>query len=124
MPEWLIILLGGIIASSPGIYAIFANRRKIKAEAAQIVSDAAAGMVTRMQNRLDRVEKRLEKLETKNAMLEAKVQELKAELNNLRDVLRELWIVACEQAEELQRPLSQELAQRVIRAIEDGTSQE
>jgi hypothetical protein len=66
----IIPILIAIIAASPGVYALIAQRKKIKAdavkteaEAAEIIQRIAAKQIEQYQKRVDALEKRIGKLE-------------------------------------------------------------
>jgi len=93
MPDWLLILLGGLAGNIVGIYAIISGRHKIKAEAEKIkadasetVSDTAVKLLAPMQARIDRLETRLTQVETENESLARQVREF-------RELIRRLWIL-------------------------------
>lgn len=74
--DWIVILTA-VIAAAPGVYAILQGRRKIHAEAADSISDAAIQLV--------------EPLRSANVALQQQVEKMRAELDTLRsevDVLR------------------------------------
>ena len=91
MPDWLMVLIGSLIAASPGVYAIIAGRQKIKAEASKIVTDTAVGLLAPLQTRIDRLETVITKLEAKVERLENENEELARQVREFRDLIRALW---------------------------------
>ena len=91
MPDWLVTVIVGLIAASPGVYAIVAGRRKVEAEASKILSDAAVGMLKPLQERIDRLEALVLRLEAKVVALEADNEELSRQVREFRDLIRSLW---------------------------------
>jgi predicted RNase H-like nuclease (RuvC/YqgF family) len=93
MPDWMMVLLGSLIAATPGVYAIVSSRQKVKAEAAQIVSDTAVKLLAPLQARIDRLEALIVRLETKVARLESENQELSRQVREFRELIRRLWLL-------------------------------
>lgn len=98
MPDWLLIVLGGLVGNIVGIYAIIAGRKKAKAEteqieatATQIVADTAGRQVIQLQARIDRLEAFVIRLEEKVAKLESANDELARQVRDFRDLIRSLW---------------------------------
>jgi hypothetical protein len=123
MSDALLVFLGGLIGSLPGIYAIIAGRKKAlaeasktDAEASQIVSDTAMKMIQPLQAQIDRLEAKVAKVESNNEVLMRQVHEF-------RDLIRDLWqgvLILAKQLESRGTPLAwsvQKYRQAVEKAL-------
>ena len=112
MPDWLQVLVGSLLASIVPLIVALTGRRKInaestklKAEAADIVSDTAVQLIEPLRKQIAELEKRVTQLECENRMLKsenahfaATVERLRSEnatfiavVGKFRDLIRALW---------------------------------
>lgn len=91
MPDWLVTVIVGLIASGPGVYAVVAGRHKVKAEASKILSETAVSMLRPLQERIDRLEALVMRLEAKVTALQTDNEELSRQVREFRDLIRTLW---------------------------------
>jgi len=94
--NWITTVVVAIIAASPGIYAILANRHKTTADATVAIGSAYRALFDELQERIDAQDRRIKDLEAaieaKNQLIDAqteRINDLEAEVDELRAIMRE-----------------------------------
>jgi len=91
MDSWVWQVLGALLAAAPGIAALIAGRQKLRAEASNILSDAAIQLVEPLQKRVTALEARVACLEAENDTLRTKVHQFEEQVREFRALIRALW---------------------------------
>lgn len=92
LAEWalLVTALGGFIGTGYSLTKVRTERRKLGADAAQVVSQSAIGLLDPMNRQIDALEARLTVCNEQIDALRSKVHEVNLENDTLRATNREL----------------------------------
>jgi len=87
-PENWVTLAVALVVASPGLLAWLRQRRKEKADTADVLTTAAGKIVISLQSTADRSEIRMAALETEIAKAEERIGKLEGDNRDLRATLR------------------------------------
>lgn len=90
MTEGIWIALIGLVAAAFGSLGLWVGRRKLKAEAAEIVTETALSLVAPLSSRVQALEIEVKQLRTENKRLESCIEDLEEQNKKLRTRVREL----------------------------------
>lgn len=94
MADWLVTVIVAVIASIPGIYAIYRQRNKTDAEAVHVIGTAYRGLFDELEARIVALQRDIELIKAERTMRELelnnKITQLKEELEAERSTNKQL----------------------------------
>lgn len=94
MADWLVTVIVAVIASIPGIYAIYRQRNKTDAEAVYVIGTAYRGLFDELEARIVALQRDIELIKAERTMRELelnnKITQLKEELEAERSTNKQL----------------------------------
>lgn len=94
MEDWVIVLVGALIAAIPGLYAIYRQRNLTDAQATQTIGIAYRELFDELEARIAHLQAEIEAIkndrDTRELQLNKQIKELKAELETERRINQQL----------------------------------
>lgn len=119
MPEWLNILVPGIVSLVTALIVTQAQRRVTETEATKNISEASVELVKRLEVEVQRLGDKVERFKVMSVRQNARIFALEEQIITLRTLLNSVWEIEVAQAAELGQTLPIGLVTAVESALRE-----